>query len=101
MTGIHGAVYLIGGIVLSIVSFMLNGNNWKGNFILFFFLGVIGVVVGLIKLIPKHKEKHNVHQHHQVHHNQTGFTGYCNSCGTALGHLQQFCHKCGVKIFHK
>ena len=96
MLEIHGVVYLIGGIVLSIVSYMLNGNSWKGNFILFFFLGVIGVIVGLIKLIPKMK-KHKVH-HPAQHHAQHNIMRYCKNCGTALNHLQQFCHRCGTRL---
>ena len=98
MAEIHGLVYLIGGIVLAIVSFILNGNSWEGNFILFFFLGIVGVIIGLFKLISKKKEEHHKRPQHNV---QQGIVGYCHSCGSALGHLQQFCHRCGARIFHR
>jgi len=100
MAEIHGVFYIIGGIFVSIASFMLNENKVKGSFTIFFFLGIILTIVGLVKAIKagKHSKQHTPVQHKGMQHRGMN---YCQNCGTMLNNIQQACHRCGMKLFKR
>lgn len=94
MAKIHGIAYVIFGIILSVVSFYINKSQEKRSFILFFYIGILMVIIGLIKLIFGKKEE-------KPQKRESAFSKYCSYCGNAAQAFDQFCSKCGNKLFHK
>ena len=102
MVEIHGAVYLVVGLILAIGSIIVNIQTESYKFMLFLLAGAGLVVWGIIKLIgPKKKVNQSTTQQQQQFNPQQQFVKYCSRCGTALQGFQQFCHTCGSKMFHR
>lgn len=57
MVKIHGIVYIILGLFLSIVSFILNLNNKNNKFTLFLVIGFLMLILGFVKSMPLLKKK--------------------------------------------
>lgn len=120
---IHPIVYIIIGFAVSIVSYNVDYTK----LILFFWVGIIFIMVGLVKFLfvflkkelkktkiestPHHKSNsHNQgnYQHHksQGNHNQKVQYNqhlaqqevFCHNCGAKLSPKFHFCPGCGAKI---
>ena len=96
MTEIPGIVWLIVGIMITLVSLWL-GNK---NIILFIIAGGVMVLVGLLKMVVKRKEKKEMKAAERPQQ-QPQSVKYCHKCGTALMAIDQFCHNCGSRVFHR
>jgi energy-coupling factor transporter transmembrane protein EcfT len=96
---IHGITYLIIGIFVVIASWYINNKTGTSKLILFFYVGLFFILIGLIKLIF-FRLKSEKKLHHQPN-KQGAFGKFCSNCGTALKAIDQFCHNCGNRIFHK
>ena len=95
MAKIHGLVYILVGLFVSISSWRLNYEK----LIFFFYSGLFFIFIGILKLIfnlikNKTGKKEKIHAksvQHQTHK-------YCHNCGTALRHQARFCTRCGARV---
>ena len=121
---LHGIVYIIAGAILVGFSYYTTAVNEKlelQKFTLFVWVGFAFIGVGLFKLIlnslskPKKpklakenfqhnkptQQQTNVGQG-QMHHAQPNqLIKFCSGCGSAVRHFDNFCYKCGGRMFHK
>ena len=91
MGEIHGVVYLIIGAFFAITSKIIDIKREEGKLSFFVIVGVIMIIVGIGKLVMKEykgKAKH-----------ANAAKRRCRRCGTVLHAFQEFCHKCGTKMF--
>jgi len=108
MGKIHGATYFIIGILVAVFSYYLDNKRGSDSFILFFYIGVLFVIIGLIKLValaikkkdehpkpPRHQQQQKSH-HQQVHHTPQ----FCQRCGAALRQTDHFCAMCGNALYN-
>ena len=104
MAKIHGLVYVLVGLFVSIFSWKVNYEK----FIFFFYAGWIFVFIGIIKLIfgfikrrmdakekPKDSVQHKtaIQPQHQSHHYKK-----CHKCGNIVKITDRFCGRCGAKV---
>lgn len=92
MAKIHWAVYVIVGLFVSILSWKLDYQR----FVVFFYAGLIFVLVGVIKLIldlAKRKAGAKEKAHHRLHQIK-----YCPKCGNATKLHDRFCSRCGAMV---
>ncbi len=120
MTRIHGSVFVIIGLVVSVVSYLLE------HLFAFLYVGIVFIFYGLIKLIffSSKKEKSQTQNPHlqpnqsnqkyqqqqypqlkpnvKVHyHPQTNYQYViCPSCGYHMHTSYRFCPRCGYEV-HK
>ena len=78
MTKINGFVYLAIGIVVMIVSYLID----KDKFLLFIIVGAIMVMIGVVKVFAQsmkkkkeRRQKESQHHDSQMHHTQTHHQG--------------------------
>ena len=99
MSKIHGLIYIIVGLFVSSISWKLN----YAKLFLFFYLGLIFIIVGIVKLIlgpkankeemkPKSTQR-NLHQSMQRQHYKR-----CQRCGNIARIHDNFCSRCGTRI---
>jgi len=77
MAKIPGWVYVIVGVVISVISKLVESKTKPGQFKLFFWLGIIFVIIGVFKLIAKYifkmgveeKDRKTAHHRDQMHAN--------------------------------
>jgi len=110
MGEIHGLVYLIAGAAVAIYSWFIDKTSDK-NYIVFTVIGSFFVLVGIVKLlIKKSKTPRAPKQQRQVHHQMYQqpiqqfehiVAGYCHQCGNAVRHFDNFCGRCGQRIFRR
>ena len=103
MSGIHGIIYIIVGLTISIYSWFLD----RKKFFVFIILGGMFVLVGLGKWIfnknrnPRQK-KHTANQYkHPIQSFEQNIAAYCHSCGNAIRHFDNFCSRCGQRMLRK
>ena len=103
MAKIHGFMYILIGLFVSIMSWKLN--NQKIFF--FFFVGLIFVFVGVVKLIinfiknKKNKTKNaqtNIHNQQHLKSQMHQRFKYCQKCRNAIKINDRFCGRCGTKL---
>jgi len=111
MTEIHGLVYLIAGAAVAIYSWIIDKTSEK-NYIVFTIIGSFLVLVGIVKLLIKksrtpkvQKQQRQVprqtYQQQPIQQFEHAVAGYCHKCGTAIRHFDNFCGRCGQRIFRK
>jgi len=101
MAKIHGLVYLIAGLFVSVASWRLNYED----LIFFFYIGLLFILVGVGKLvfnlIKKRSGRKESTSHSTPHHNlgkhQTHHLKHCSSCGNVLRMHDKFCNRCGAR----
>jgi len=86
MTGIHGIVFIITGITVSIISASV------GNMVIFFWIGIIFTLYGIIKLLlaKKSKKKPKPQATPKVVH--------CPRCRSRIYATFRFCPYCGFRF---
>lgn len=100
MAKIHGLVYIIIGILVSIASWKIN----KESLYLFFYLGILFIGVGAAKLLLgllKNKKEEEKVVHHKVPHHQSRHLQHyrhCRRCGNVMRINDRFCGKCGYAV---
>lgn len=104
MAKIHGLIYIIVGLFISILSWKLTYQK----FILFFYIGLIFVLVGAIKIILnflKNKSQNKLQSAHQKmpyqlqqKHLQAQKFRRCHKCGNIMKLNDRFCSRCGVGV---
>ncbi len=115
--GLHWAVFVIIGIIISSVSYYLNMKR-GGRFILFVYLGIVFFAYGLAKLgfskvgtktriEVKHADKRDLsqqqlvrkqHMQPQQQSAQPGFAARCPNCGLSIYRYDNFCSRCGMRL---
>jgi hypothetical protein len=108
MGSIHGAVFLIVGTTVSIIShFLIKSGK---NFIAFLWLGIAMAFFGVLKLLfafirsqTDIKKKKNVqynvpHTEKHVHTQHHPLAKYCPRCGLRMHVNYRFCPKCGTQV---
>ncbi|MBS3104867.1 zinc ribbon domain-containing protein [Candidatus Woesearchaeota archaeon] len=94
MAKIHGLVYILVGLFVSIFSWRLNYEK----LIFFFYAGWIFVFIGVVKLIfnlikTKMNKKEKIHHKSVQQH-----VKFCHNCGIALRQQAKFCARCGARV---
>lgn len=100
MAKIHGLVYIMVGLFVSILSWNLDYEK----LIFFFYAGIVFLFLGIAKLgfdfIKRRKtnlENQHLKMRHQAVHG-TRQAGYCTKCGSASRLHDRFCSRCGSRI---
>jgi mannose/fructose/N-acetylgalactosamine-specific phosphotransferase system component IIC len=117
MGSIHGAVFLVVGFTVSIVSHFLMKSG--KNFIIFLWFGICMAFFGVVKLVfafirsqtnisknnNQINQKHNnTYSSKDMQHNQTvsnhnlSHAKYCPQCGLKMHINYRFCPKCGTQV---
>jgi membrane protease subunit (stomatin/prohibitin family) len=109
---IHPIVYIIIGFAVAIISYNVDYTK----LILFFWVGIIFIMVGLVKFLfrflqrelKETKTQKKTYQHiknqenqsQKVHYNQhlNSTEIFCHNCGAKLNSKFNFCPGCGTKI---
>ena len=102
MAKIHGAVYIVVGLFVSVLSRLMNYQK----LIFFFYLGLVFVGVGAVKLILKSKatettdvklqsQAHTAGHHPQLHNTQNFHHKRCGKCGSIMRISDRYCSRCG------
>ena len=99
MAKIHGLVYIIIGIFVSVASWKINNEDLY----LFFYVGILFIGAGVAKLLlgflkNKKETEKTVHQrktHHQSQHLQQHYKR-CKRCGSIIRANDRFCSRCGL-----
>lgn len=99
MAKIHGLVYILVGLFVSILSWRLNYEK----LVFFFYFGWIFIFVGVLKLIfnlikNRTIKKETVHHKIKHHQPQKSNVKYCHNCGAALRQQARFCARCGAGV---
>ncbi len=99
MAKIHGLVYIVVGLFVSILSWKLNYEK----LIFFFYIGWFFVLIGAFKLVlnfiknkAKKQETIQTKAHHTPHSQQ--HAKYCARCGNAMRMQDFYCSRCGAKV---
>jgi len=93
MVKLHGAVYLIIGIFVTWYSWFVGK-----KMVLFLWLGIGLIVLGLVKiayLFFNRKKEGSTHVH------ESKMASYCHKCGNLIKEFDQFCSRCGERMFHR
>ena len=103
MAKIHGLIYVLIGLFIVLASWKINYND----LILFFYLGWVFVLVGIVKMLfsfGKNKGVKNL-QHkslaqpqHSMQHQQKHHYKRCHRCGNVMRLHDIFCNKCGLRV---
>ncbi len=107
MAKIHWLVYIAVGLFVSVLSYKINYNNLY----LFFYVGWIFVLIGIIKMLfgfGKNKDVKNLQQkmqhknltqpQHSMQHHQKHHYKRCHRCGNVMRLNDRFCSKCGLRL---
>ena len=100
MAKIHGFVYIIIGIFVSVASWKINNEDLY----LFFYAGILFMGVGvaklLLSLIRNKKEGEKITHHKEISHHQTQHLQHyrrCRKCGSVMKANDRFCGRCGFR----
>lgn len=95
MPKIHGLIYILVGLFVSILSYKLNYEK----LIFFFYAGLIFIFIGVIKLIFDliKREMSKTTTQHKIHGKPQNIR-YCHQCGATLSLHHKFCTRCGAKV---
>ena len=101
MTSIHGIAYLIIGSLVTGFSYYFDNKNNNNSFMLFFYLGIIFFIIGIIKLISKYIERksHRKEKYTPSHHTIQHQNRFCGNCSASLKHNDHFCPQCGHAVY--
>ncbi|MFC1768831.1 hypothetical protein ACFLZX_03635 [Nanoarchaeota archaeon] len=92
MVNLSGLTYLIAGMFVVIFSYIVGSQTEKIGFTFFILIGAGFILIGVIKVMIRWKKpKHVAHS--------KGFVQFCHGCGGAMEHFQEYCTKCGQKLF--
>ena len=95
MAKIHGIVYIIVGLFVSILSWKFN----KDKLIIFVYTGLLFILIGIAKLIfsfiSRRKGKSDAANQKIQPKAQLK---YCPQCGSAAKLHDKFCAKCGARL---
>src|SRR3989338_3335050 len=101
MAKIHGLVYLIIGIFVSVASWKINNEDLY----IFFYAGILFVGVGVAKLLlslmRNKKEDEKIIHHKEISHRQTQHLQHykrCKGCGSVMRINDRFCSRCGLRV---
>lgn len=101
MAGIHGLVFLIFGIAISVFAYFVNSKTDTAGLNFFMWIGVVMAAYGLVKLfitragVSKKEEKTPDEKLKNMMQKQS--IKYCAKCGTKLPTRANFCYMCGTK----
>ncbi len=106
MAKIHGAVYLIIGIFISLVSYFSTNKSLRFFIYIGFLFGIIGIIKLLFTSLKKKKKEKPVQHTHYKHpkvsqKEQSLFTKYCQRCGNLVRTFDNFCSRCGQALLHR
>lgn len=94
MAKIHGLVYVVVGLFVSVFSWKLNYEK----LVFFFYIGLVFIVIGITKmLLNLTKSKHKTDEGHRRAQHQHSLK-YCPKCGNGLKAGDIFCSRCGTRI---
>jgi len=99
MSKIHWLIYVIVGLFVSIASWRIYYNR----FIIFFYIGLIFILIGIAKLIfslmETKEKKETAHKpQDKAHAHQAQQFKYCTRCGAQLRIHNNFCSRCGARV---
>ena len=118
---IHGLAYILIGAFLIGFSYFITNISDKidvQKFMLFIWLGVAFILFGAVRIFigrkpkiakenfPHHRPKHQVQHQHPARNQQQAqhpnqLVKFCSGCGNAVRHFDNFCYRCGSRIFHR
>jgi len=87
MAKLSGWLFLIMGIIITTVSFLVNNATGKFKMALFVVLGVIFIFVGIMKIFTKKQKPQKKPR-----------VVFCPYCGQSVYETQQFCHRCRSRL---
>lgn len=85
MVKIHGLVYIIIGIIISIPSVIMK----EGRLKFFLYIGILFIIIGAVKLFLNYTKKEKKPKNIQTTHK------FCPRCGKVTKQSDQFCSNCG------
>ena len=85
MAKLSGWTYLIIGVLISSISYIINQSTDDMKLFLFFIIGVVFIVIGFFKIVFKKKPKVKP-KHPKI--------VFCPFCGQAVYETQKQCHRC-------
>jgi len=93
MAKIPGIIYICVGIMFMVASYILDAKRETSKLTFFIFIGAFMVLMGLVKwaisMLKKSPKKEK----------SSAKPVYCGVCGSALRSFDNFCNKCGNRIF--
>lgn len=93
---ISSVVYVILGLFISLFSWLVNRSTNSKKLILFFYIGIIIIVFGLIKyFILRKSSKEKIKAKIPA---QTKFWSYCPKCRQQVNIFDNFCSRCGMYL---
>ncbi|MFH1510505.1 MAG: hypothetical protein ABIF10_02345 [Candidatus Woesearchaeota archaeon] len=106
---INGFIYLVVGTGVAIISKTVNSTK----FVLFIYLGIGFALYGIFKIAKDGRKKsiqpaqptqqlngnHYVTRHHKVTRDHKVSMHYCRFCGNALRYYDNFCPRCGQRVY--
>jgi uncharacterized paraquat-inducible protein A len=103
MVKIHGIVYIIMGIFVSIASYRINYDN----LLIFFYLGFFFIALGAAKIVlgfifrKNKEEKNTISMARQNYPNPAQRHQYkrCHKCSNITRLTDRFCSRCGTKMY--
>jgi len=97
MAKIPSWVFIGTGLFVSIVSLFR-----YAKFKIFFYAGLIFIVVGMVKLFSKSAksegELSSTHQKAHQAHKSNPQIKYCHQCGSPMRLHERFCMRCGARV---
>lgn len=109
MARIHGLVYLLTGIGVVVISWLVNMLKFR----VFIYVGFVMIIVGAVKLFFSNvsaQQKHDIPRHlkqQQPHERQGKPSAHqlppheikrCLRCTNVLNPNDRFCNKCGARV---
>jgi len=95
MVKIHGIIYILIGIFISIASYFVNVNDLY----IFFYAGMFFVAYGIAKIVLNfimgQKEQQKQQQIQKTHQSYRK----CHRCGNIARLTDRFCARCGTKMY--
>ena len=94
MAEIPGPIFIILGVIIAVASFIINRMGKTNRMVVFIIAGALMVAWGAIKIMtnpkarPKEKPKHEA-------------KAFCSRCGSVLKTFDNFCPRCGQKVFRR
>ena len=101
MARIHGFVYIIIGIFVSVASWNINNEELQ----LFFYAGILFIGIGaaklLLGLLKNKKEDEKIVHHRKIQHQSQHLQQHykrCKRCGSVMRANDRFCSRCGLGV---
>ena len=104
---ISGTVWIILALMLSVASYIINGNSMTGKFSFFLIIALIIFLYGVAILLFRKKPKHEFDYRIKPEKVKTEFGkpekprpyggSYCGNCGSVLMPQDNFCRSCGAR----